>query len=141
MKKGESHFVAKVRLDLERIGATVEKVADRYAMHRSDLSVCLKGLSFRIECKADEDAEYRAGQCLYIVQHARAGGLGFFAHPGNWADLFALMCAIPEQVDSPAQARLRRYSEVQMKALIQKKALKNPTQVQSLTNSDRDNKT
>jgi hypothetical protein len=140
MKKGESLFVAKVRRDLERVGATVEKVADKYAMHRSDLSVCFKGLSFRIECKASEDAEYRVGQCLYIIQHARSGGLGFFAHPGNWNDLFALICEIPEKEDSLAEKRLKRYSEVQMQALIQKKQIKNPSQ-KDFTSPTRDNKT
>lgn len=109
-------------------------------MHRSDLSVCFRGLSFRIECKASEDAEYRVGQCLYIIQHARSGGLGFFAHPGNWSDLFALICEIPEKEDSLAEKKLKRYSEVQMKALIQKKQIKNPSR-KDFTFPTRDNKT
>lgn len=147
MRQGESLFKDKVISDLEKIGATVEKTADKYVMHKSDLSVCFRGLSFKIETKKSEDAEYRAGQCLYIIQHARSGGLGFFAHPGNWNDLFALICEIPEREDSLAEKRLKHYSSVQMEALIQKKRLKqlghkikNPSR-KDFTSPTRDNKT
>lgn len=117
----ETLVVKQIRKDLESIGAVVEKVADRVRVGVSDLAVCYKGYYIKIEVKESEDAEYKTCQCLHLVQHHRAGGIGVFVHPGNWEYLFSLIKDMPV-----TEGKLLRYGEVQMICLIQKKELKNP---------------
>lgn len=123
MGRGETKVTKGVRSDLEGIGATVEKVSDRFRLGVSDLAVCYLGFYFKLEVKDSEDAEYTTIQCLHLVEHHRGGGVGFFVHPENWEYLFGLIKEMPVTLD-----RLRRYGEVQVQALIQKKQIKNPGQ-------------
>lgn len=130
LKQKETLVVKQIRKDLESIGAVVEKVADRVRVGVSDLAVCYKGFYVKIEVKESEDAEYKTIQCLHLVQHHRAGGVGVFAHPSNWEYLFALISDMPMTYE-----KLKRYGETQVKCLIQKKELagiKNPPIKQAL---------
>jgi hypothetical protein len=130
MKQRESLIVKQIRKDLESIGAVVEKVADRVRVGVSDLSVCYKGFYVKIEVKASEDAEYKTVQCLHLVQHHRAGGIGVFAHPQNWEYLFLLIKEMPVTYE-----KLKRYGDIQVLALIEKKemaGIKNPLIKQAL---------
>lgn len=130
MGKAETKVTKKVREDLESIGATVEKVSDRFRSCVSDLAVCLKGFYLKIEVKESEDAEYKTCQCLHLVEHHRGGGVGFFVHPENWEYLFGLIKEMPATYD-----KLRRYGDVQVECLIQKKLLKtikNPLEKRTL---------
>lgn len=118
MRQKESLVVKRIREDLNSLGAEVEKVADKFRHCVSDLAVCYKGFYFKIEVKESEDAEYKTCQCLHLVVHHRAGGIGFFAHPGNWDDLLELIKDFPL-----TQEKLRNYGKTQVECLIQKKQL------------------
>lgn len=123
----ESAFTKKVMKELKAIGASVEKVSDRFASGRSDLSICFKGISIRLESKASEDSEYTQAQCLYLIQHVKAGGIGMFIHPGNWDYVFEFIKGLEGVNACSSYRQIVHYGTVQVEALSQKKELKNPT--------------
>jgi len=91
----ETKFTKQVRRDLLSIGASVEKVSDRYAHGRADLNVTYKGASFRLESKKDSNSKKRSSQVEYLQSHLESGRApSMFISPENWPSIFHLIKGI-----------------------------------------------